>query len=88
MICMFLIGALYAFGAVHEGQGAARWVVIILIYVFAMTYAATWAVTFRVYVSEIQPPKTRAGASSLGLSANWVYTSRACLFDQTKANAT
>lgn len=75
MICMFLIGALYAAGAVDGGHGAARWVVIILIYIFAMAYAATWAVTFRVYVSEIQPPKTRAGASSLGLSANWVSIS-------------
>ena len=31
----------------------------------------TWAVGFRVYVSEIQSPKTRAGATSLALSANW-----------------
>ncbi|CAG8949084.1 hypothetical protein HYFRA_00002213 [Hymenoscyphus fraxineus] len=72
LTCMFVIGSLYAGGAVHKGHGAARWVVIILIYIFAMTYAATWAVAFRVYSSEIQPPKTRAGASSLALSANLI----------------
>lgn len=56
----------------HSTYGAGRWVVIICIYLFAIVFAATWAVTIRVYVSEIQSAKTRAGATSLSLSANWV----------------
>lgn len=70
--CMFIMGALYASGSVHSDRGVARWVVVVLIYVFAMVFSGTWGVCFRVYVSEIQSPETRAGASSLALSANWV----------------
>ncbi|KAG9229899.1 general substrate transporter [Amylocarpus encephaloides] len=69
---LFLIGSLYATGAVHEEHGVARWVVIISIFAFAVVFSGTWGVSFRVYISEIQPPKTRAGATSLSLSANWV----------------
>ena len=69
---MFTIGALYASRSVHGDHGAGRWMVIICIYLFAIGFNATWAVTFRIYVSEIQSPETRAGASSLALSANWV----------------
>ena len=69
---MFIIGSLYASGSVHGDHGAGRWVIIICIYIFAIGFNATWAVTFRIYVSEIQSPETRAGASSLALSANWV----------------
>jgi sugar porter (SP) family MFS transporter len=70
-LCMFTIGSLYAAGAVHASHGTARWVVVALIYVFALAFSGTWGVTFRVYVSEIQSPKTRAGSTSLSLSANW-----------------
>jgi sugar porter (SP) family MFS transporter len=69
---MFLIGALYASGVVHGDRGAARWLVIILIYIFALTYCTTWAVGIKIYASEIQPPKTRAPATSLAQSSNWV----------------
>jgi sugar porter (SP) family MFS transporter len=69
---MFLIGALYASGVVHGDHGAARWLVIILIYIFALTYCTTWAVGIKIYASEIQPPKTRAPATSLAQSSNWV----------------
>lgn len=67
--CMLIIGSIYASG---KGSGPARWVVVVMIYFFTIIFSATWAVGFRVYVSEIQPPKTRAGAASLSLSANWV----------------
>lgn len=73
--CMLTIGSLYASQAVHATWGAARWVVIVAIYLFAISYSTTWAVSFRVYATEIQPARTRAPASSLSLSANWV-----CLF--------
>ena len=38
MICMFIIGSLYAAGAVHGDHGAARWVVIAMIYIFAIVF--------------------------------------------------
>jgi MFS family permease len=67
--CMLIMGSIYAAG---KGSGPARWVVVVMIYMFAVIFSTTWAVGFRVYVSEIQPPKTRAAAASLSLSANWV----------------
>ncbi|THW39446.1 general substrate transporter [Aureobasidium pullulans] len=69
---MFIIGALYASGVVHGDHGPARWLVIVLIYIFALTYCTTWAVGIKIYASEIQPPKTRAPATSLAQSSNWV----------------
>lgn len=35
---MVLIGSLYASDSVHKSSGAARWVVIVTIYIFAITY--------------------------------------------------
>ena len=71
-ICMMSIGSLYASNSVHADYGAARWAVIVMIYVFCITYSASWAVGIKVYTSEIQPAKTRAAASSLAYSSNWV----------------
>ncbi|PQE32590.1 MFS sugar transporter protein [Rutstroemia sp. NJR-2017a WRK4] len=71
-LVMFIIGILYATNSVHSTYGAARWVVIICIYLFAIIFSGAWGVSFRVYVSEIQSAKTRAGATSLSLSVNWV----------------
>ncbi len=39
---MLLVGTMYSADAVHR-TGAGRWVVIISIFFFALTYAATWA---------------------------------------------
>ncbi|KAI9735822.1 MAG: hypothetical protein M1834_001287 [Cirrosporium novae-zelandiae] len=69
--CMLLIGSLYAAKAVHARFGPARWVVIASLYIFAIVYDVTWAVSMRVYASEIQPPLTRAPATSIALSSNW-----------------
>jgi sugar porter (SP) family MFS transporter len=69
---MLLIGSLYAADAVHADQGIGRWVVVVCIYLFALVYCATWAITMRLYASEIQPMNTRASASSLAQSSNWV----------------
>ena len=38
--CMILIGSLYASNSVHA-YGSARWVVVVLIFVFALTYCYT-----------------------------------------------
>ncbi|KAH8821422.1 general substrate transporter, partial [Xylogone sp. PMI_703] len=70
--CMLTMGILYATNSVHGNDGAARWLVVVLIYVFSLTFCGTWAVGMKVYVGEIQPPKTRAGATSLAHSSCWV----------------
>lgn len=70
--CMLLIGALYASKSVHPTTGAGRWAVFVAIYIFVIVYSATWSIAFQIYSSEIQPPRTRAAASSLAQSANWV----------------
>ncbi|KAE9989528.1 hypothetical protein EG327_002609 [Venturia inaequalis] len=70
--CMLVIGSLYASNSVHSDTGAARWVVIVAIYIFAITYSVSFAISVRIYSSEIQPADTRAGATSLAQSANWL----------------
>jgi MFS family permease len=70
--CMLLIGGLYASQAVHGDRGAARWAVIVTIFLFGVVFCMTWAIGIRIYSSEIQPSRTRAGATSLAQSTNWV----------------
>ncbi|KAI1744727.1 general substrate transporter [Xylaria scruposa] len=73
--CMFLIGALYASGVVHS-FGIARWVVIVSVFAFGLTYCATWGIVGKIYASEIQPDHTRAAATcvaqGLGFFTNWL----------------
>lgn len=69
---MFLMGGLYAGDAVHQHTGAGRWIVITCIYLFAALYSATWGITVKVYSAEIQPQRTRASATTLAHSSNWV----------------
>jgi hypothetical protein len=38
-VCMALMGLLYASNSVHANYGIGRWVVIVTIYIFAITYA-------------------------------------------------
>ncbi|KAH6848513.1 general substrate transporter [Alternaria alternata] len=72
---MLLIGSLYAADAVHS-YGAARWVVIVSVFVFALGYVSTWAIVDKIYASEIQPTKTRATTNSMATGgsflANWL----------------
>ncbi|TGO22420.1 hypothetical protein BPAE_0169g00280 [Botrytis paeoniae] len=67
---MFIIGALYLSNSVHP-YGIGRWVVVVLFFVFALTYCATWAVMGKIYASEIQPMKTRNEANSLAQGVNF-----------------
>lgn len=73
--CMLVIGALYASNSVHK-TGLARWVVVVLIFAFALTYSFTWAVVAKMYASEIQPARTRAAANcvaqGLNFFCNWL----------------
>jgi len=73
--CMLLIGSLYASNAVHP-YGIARWVVIVSVFIFGLTYCATWGIVGKIYASEIQPSNTRAAANcvaqGLGFFTNWL----------------
>lgn len=73
--CMFLIGSLYAAGAVHP-YGAARWVVIVSVFLFGLIYCATWGLVGKIYATEIQPTHVRAAANcvaqGLGFFTNWL----------------
>lgn len=69
--CMLLIGSLYAANQIHE-YGTARWIVIVSIFVFALTYASTWGIVGRIVASEIQPAKTRAGANCVAQALSFV----------------
>ncbi|KAI1463019.1 putative MFS sugar transporter [Daldinia caldariorum] len=64
--CMFLMGSLYAADAVHP-YGVARWFVIIAVFVFSLTYCATWGIVGKIYASEIQPGHTRAAANCVAM---------------------
>lgn len=69
--CMMLLGSLYAAGAVHP-YGIARWVVIVTIFAFGLTYCATWGIVGKIYASEIQPSNTRAAANSVSQGLGFV----------------
>jgi len=73
--CMVAMGALYA-GRVVHAAGAARWLVVVLVFCFSLTYCATWGVVGKIYASEIQPANTRAAANcvaqGLGFFTNWL----------------
>lgn len=71
-LCMLIIGSLYATGSVHADSGIGRWVVVVLIFLFALSYSATWAVVGKIYASEIQPAQTRTAANSLAQGLNFV----------------
>ena len=69
---MLLIGALYAAGDVHTNTGAARWVVIVAVYVYVVFYCVSWSVSCKVYAAEVQPQRTRASATNLAHGGNWI----------------
>ncbi|TEA16579.1 Sugar transport protein MST8 [Colletotrichum sidae] len=73
--CMLLMGVLYAAGVVHP-YGAARWVVIVSVFVFGLIYCGTWGIVGKIYASEIQPGNTRASANCLATAlsffCNWL----------------
>ncbi|KAK6085732.1 MFS sugar transporter (H(+)-myo-inositol Co-transporter) [Seiridium cupressi] len=79
-VTMFLMGGLYAGGAVNGDSGAGRWVVIVCIYLFAIIYCITWAVGVKVYAAEIQPQRTRASATNIAHGSNWISNFLVALF--------
>lgn len=73
--CMFLIGSLYAAGAVHP-YGVARWAVIVAVFAFGLTYSATWAIVGKIYSTEIQPTHVRAAANCVAQGLGFVSPPR------------
>ncbi|KAJ5641789.1 hypothetical protein N7490_005789 [Penicillium lividum] len=71
-VTMFVIGSLYAGGAVHITTGAGRWVVIVFIYLFAVIFSMTWAVSVKVFAAEVNPQRCRAATATLAHSSNWL----------------
>lgn len=71
-ICMATVGSLYVSNSVSSDGGAGGWAVIILIFVFALTYVSTWGIVGKIYASEIQPAHTRATANALAQALNFV----------------
>lgn len=71
---MFLIGSLYAAGGVHD-DGAARWVVVVSVFLFGMVFCATWAIVGKIYASEIMPGNTRAAGNLVGMAFSFVCSS-------------
>lgn len=69
--CMLTIGALYASNTVGT-HGDGRWVVIILIYVYSLSYSATWAISAKLYAGEIQATETRARVIGAAQGLNFV----------------
>lgn len=69
-VAMLIVGSIYASG-VNSTQGG-QYTIIAMIYLFLISFSSSTAITCRIYVAEIQPITTRAAASSLALTANWV----------------
>ncbi|KAF2175256.1 general substrate transporter [Zopfia rhizophila CBS 207.26] len=69
--CMLVIGSLYASHSVLRNSGVGRWIVIVLIFVFALSYVSTWGIVGKIYASEIQPAQNRATANALAQSLNF-----------------
>lgn len=67
--CMLAIGALYA---AEAQNGPGRYAIIAFIYLFVTAFSTTWAVSFKVFIAEIQPMRVRATATSLAHSSNWL----------------
>ncbi|KAI0128225.1 general substrate transporter [Hypoxylon sp. NC0597] len=71
-VLMLVMGSLYAAGDVHPDRGAGRWLVITGLYLFAIVFNGTWALSFRTFLVESLPSRTRSSASALAQSSNWV----------------
>lgn len=69
---MLVMGTMYAADLVHATHGAGRWVVIVSIYLFAIVYSGTWALSFRTFLVESLPRQTRSSGSALGQCSNWI----------------
>ncbi|GAA5895970.1 hypothetical protein JCM6882_005575 [Rhodosporidiobolus microsporus] len=68
--CHFVIGSMYASGANKTSVG--KYVVILFIEFFAVTFTAGWCLITALYAAEIQPARTRAASASTGRAFNQI----------------
>ncbi|KAG8951288.1 hypothetical protein FRC04_006527 [Tulasnella sp. 424] len=76
-LCMLVIGSLYASGGSKTTAG--KWTIISLIYLFTIAFSITWAVVLKLFIIEVQPNRTRAIASTLSHSSNWIVNTLVAL---------
>lgn len=69
--CMLVLGGLYASNVVSP-TSAARWIVVVTIYLFTAIFCVSWGIVLKIYAAEIQPQRTRATATSIAHGANWL----------------
>lgn len=67
-MCHFVLGMLYATGAARGAVG--KYVVIVFIELFAISFTSSWSLVTKLYAAEIQPMRTRAAAASTGQGLN------------------
>ncbi|KLU91297.1 hypothetical protein MAPG_09818 [Magnaporthiopsis poae ATCC 64411] len=71
---MATMASMFASGTGSGGPGG--WTVVVLVFVYTLTYASTWGIVSKIYASEIQPGQTRATATALAQGAqflsNWL----------------
>ncbi|GAA5975420.1 hypothetical protein JCM11641_004258 [Rhodosporidiobolus odoratus] len=66
--CHMVLGLMYATRAAHKPAG--KWVAIIFIELFAVSFTCSWSIVTKLYAAEIQPSRTRAAATSFGQGMN------------------
>jgi len=88
-LTLFILGVLYASKAA-ETEPVAKWAVIILIELYVICFASTWAMSMSIFASEIQPNRTRGAATSLAVAVNqginFIVALTTPLFLQTSAS--
>ncbi|GAA6001436.1 hypothetical protein JCM10207_006666 [Rhodosporidiobolus poonsookiae] len=65
---LYVIGILYATGGARTPVG--KWVVIVFIEAFAVSFTSSISLVTKLYAAEIQPSRTRAAATSFGQGMN------------------
>ncbi|GAA6060934.1 hypothetical protein JCM10212_003842 [Sporobolomyces blumeae] len=69
--CHLVLGTLYATSAARTPVG--KYVVLVFIELFAISFTCSWASVTKLYAAEIQPSRTRAAAASFGQAMNQLF---------------
>lgn len=73
--CTFLVSSLYAAGTVLR-RDVVRWVVIVAVFSFGLTYCAAWGIRGKIYASEIRLANTCAAANCVAHGLGFVNRER------------
>lgn len=77
-ISMLTMGVCFAARGQQDEDGisvrgsAAKWTIIVMIYLFVAAFSASWAVILRTYSAEIMPTRQRSRACALQQYVNWL----------------